>query len=150
MENNKKILFAFVLIILFFFYLYFLFWFEFRIFPFSIKNFLISDLNNDGREELALIVWKKGSYGSSRPFWLKNDTEEFSMRLFLYKFRKGKPVPLWHSSRLEKPICEIRVRKAEGKKAIEVWEGSYQGESYSCGETERTFWSWNGWGFSKI
>ena len=39
-----------------------------------VQNVVIKDLDHDGSEEIIMLVWKHGSYGDHRPFWVeKND-----------------------------------------------------------------------------
>lgn len=117
--------------------------------PLSVRSFLIADFDNDGRKELALVIWKKGSFGRDKPFWLKRNDSSYGFHLFLYRIKDGLR-PLWFSSRLAKPICDINVRERAGKSEIEVEEGVYNPQGYSCQKTEKTSWQWDGWGFKRI
>ena len=38
-----------------------------------VQDALVGDINHDGVPELILLVWKRGSYGSQRPFWVERD-----------------------------------------------------------------------------
>lgn len=119
----------------------------------KVKDFLVADLNNDKEGELSLVVWKKGSFGRVLPFWIKRNDREYSSHLFIYKFRDNKLIPFWLSSKLEKPICEVKVIKAgkntPSENILLVQEGIYTKNSYLCKKTQGTNWQWNGWGFTK-
>lgn len=118
----------------------------------QVKHVLTADFDSDKREELALVVWKKGSFGKDKPFWISENDKSYSDHLFLYQYKDSKLVPFWHSSRLEKPICQISIDDIDnnGKTDLVVWEGEYKENTFSCKDTEKTFWHWNGWGFSRI
>lgn len=118
----------------------------------QVKHVLTTDFDSDKREELALVVWKKGSFGSDKPFWISESDKLYSDHLFLYQYKDTKLVPLWHSSRLEKPICQISIDDIDNNSETDlvVWEGEYKENSFSCKDTKKTFWRWNNWGFTKI
>lgn len=117
----------------------------------QVKDFLVADLNNDKADELALVVWKKGSFGKVLPFWLKENDKEYGSHLFIFKLDDQKLMPLWQSSKLENPICKVKVVKnKQSENIMMVEEGIYKGNNYSCRKIRATNWQWNGWGFTKI
>ena len=50
-----------------------------------VDNVLIGDFNNDGKPEVGFSLWKEGSYGSSKPFWVEENDKNISNHLFLYQ-----------------------------------------------------------------
>jgi hypothetical protein len=108
----------------------------------KIQSCLAADADNDGGEELILVLWKKGSFGSSRPMWHKGIDDEYSNHLFLYRLIAGKMKPVWCSSALARPIIELEVQDIDqdGQNELKVLEGRYFSHSY-------TTWIWQEWGF---
>jgi hypothetical protein len=117
----------------------------------QVKDFFISDLNQDRQEELNLIVFSQKRYGDHRPFWVKKD-QEFSNHFFIFRLSSKEVVPIWQSSRIEKPICQAEGKDLDrdGHQELVVKEGEYTQKSYSCQKTTQTSWQWNGWGFTKL
>ena len=114
----------------------------------QIDNLILADLNCDGKTEINMSLWKKGSYGDDLPFWLEENTEEWGSHLFIYGWRKGKISPFWCSSTLETPIKEMAAGDidGDGKPELAILEGDYDNPKNDCAE-RLAVWSWNGWGF---
>ncbi|MBN1494289.1 hypothetical protein JW911_00970 [Candidatus Peregrinibacteria bacterium] len=119
----------------------------------KVEEIIIGDFNNDGNTDLGLYLWKKGSYGTSRPFWVKENDESYRQHLFLYDWdeRRNKIMPLWHSSNLPyintKTILEDIDN--DGKNELIVLEKPYD---YLSGQYAKNVavWRWNEWGFENI
>lgn len=56
----------------------------------KVQQALWADVDNDGKEELVLLCWKKGRYGKSRPFWVERDEKKWSQHLFVYEYEIGR------------------------------------------------------------
>ncbi len=112
-----------------------------------IDDFFLGDADNDGIDELGLLVWKTGSFGSKKPFWLEGEDTSFRNHLFLYKLMNSEIKPVWQSSNLDQPNFHAILvdYNDDGKNELLVIEGSY--EDFDLRKT--TLWEWNGWGFSK-
>lgn len=104
----------------------------------KVERVAFGDANNDGQTELLLSLWKFGSYGSSLPFWLKENTKEWGNHLFLYQWQEGKLKMLWGSSTLDEPIKEMLVGDfdKDGQNELKVLEKEKVG-----------FWRWQGFNF---
>lgn len=100
-------------------------------------DFLIGDIDGNGRTELLLLVWKRGSYGSSRPFWVEEDERGYSQHIFIYRWKDGDLRPLWMSSRLRPEVRDWQMN-AEGHLQILT---SYKRE---------TLWGWRSWGLERL
>lgn len=98
-----------------------------------VQDALVGDINHDGVPELILLVWKRGSYGSQRPFWVERDEWDFSQHIFIYQWRDGRPKALWMSSRLPLSVAAFFL-DAKGTLTVVTPEG----------ETSR--WVWLSWG----
>lgn len=110
--------------------------------------FLPGDANNDGRPELNLLLWKEGSFGPQRPFWVEGEDRSVKNHLFVFKLEEGEIKAVWQSSNLDRPNLRAALidRDGDGKKELLALEGTYTGS----GEFQLTLWQWNGWGFSRL
>lgn len=113
-----------------------------------VDFFFLGDANNDGTPELNLLVWKEGSFGLYKPFWVKEEDSSVKNHLFIFKLEKGNFKPVWQSSNLDRPNYRIALidLNGDGENELVVTEGSYT----DPGKKEMTLWKWNGWGFSRI
>ena len=59
----------------------------------QISSLLIGDANHDGQEELLLVVWKRGSFGKDKPFWVENNDHKLRCHLFMFKLNGSKSRP---------------------------------------------------------
>lgn len=69
----------------------------------SVQNACHADLDGDGTEELLLLVWKRGSYGDHRPFWVKHNDHDLKQHIFIYRADKSRDSgirAIWMSSAL--------------------------------------------------
>lgn len=105
-------------------------------FNWSVENFLVADLNQDGDLEVSFSLWKK-------------DGDTLGNHLFLYDFRKQKFAQIWCSSVLDAPIKEMLAFDINLDQKIDliVLEGNYQNPGLDFSDY-LTVWSWNGWGFT--
>ena len=114
----------------------------------QVDNLVLADLNRDGKMEINMSLWKKGSYGKDLPFWLEENTKEWGSHLFIYGWRKGKIRPFWCSSTLEASIREMAAGDidGDGRAELAILEGAYDNSKNARAEY-LAVWSWNGWGF---
>ena len=99
-----------------------------------VSNVFTEDLDRDGNTEIIMIVWKHGSYGRHRPFWIKRDTIAFSQHVFVFNMREGELKAVWMSSDM----------------GSSAWKAEFDENSllhlfYTDGY-ER-IWRWEDWGF---
>lgn len=121
----------------------------------QVKQIILADADNNEQKELSLVVWKKGSYGKSKPFWFKGPDDQYSCHLFIYRLLSGRMKAVWCSSALEHPIIHLDVldRDDDGLKELIVTEGPRYGFAYALRQhinRHDTSWVWNGWGFERI
>lgn len=119
---------------------------------FWVSDFLIADSNNDGILDLNLSIWKKGSFGKSKPFWIKQNTISVRNHFLIYDLKDEKIIPVWHSSDLLRPNCKIYIYDADrdGKNELAAIEGDYNDLKNCDNEKKTSFWKWNEWGFEKL
>jgi len=114
-----------------------------------VDDFVLADSDNDGKEEINLLVWKQGNYGPVRPFWEKENDESIKNHFFIFSWEDGKIKSKWQSSNLDNPNCQALFKDIDGdrKNELVVLEGDYQ-DFPSCHGRYLAIWEWNGWGFS--
>lgn len=75
-----------------------------------VQDALISDIDRDGEEELILLTWKHGSYGSHTPFWVKSRDIALAQHIFIYRYEPGRESRIravWMSSDIGYEIGSI-------------------------------------------
>ncbi|MDF9409630.1 CapA family protein [Pelotomaculum isophthalicicum JI] len=113
-----------------------------------VDDFFLGDSNNDGISELNLLVWKSGSFGAHKPFWISQNDNSVKNHLFIFKLAGSSFKPVWQSSNLDRPNYETILEDldGDGDNELIVTEGNYT----NPGEREVSIWRWNGWGVSRI
>ena len=111
-----------------------------------VSDFALGDSTGDGNHNLNISVWKEGSFGNSKPFWVTGEDNSFKNHLFIYKLVNGSFKPVWQSSNLDRPNHKISLEDDDGKNLLVVIEGEYDNPRVR----RVSVWAWNGWGFSKI
>jgi hypothetical protein len=114
-----------------------------------VDSYYIADVDGDGKNNLALSVWKSGNFGSSKPFWIKENDPAVKNHFFVFSFKDKRVVPLWQSSNLSVPNCEFLLSDLDSDKIMElvVLEGTYN-DNQTCESNYLAVWQWNDWGFS--
>lgn len=87
------------------------------------------DVDRDGSLEIVMLVWKRGSYGPSKPFWVKNDEIGFSQHVFIYRYRAGELQPVWMSSKLGFDVAgcwldgdaQLHLIEPDGRQSVWAW-----------------------------
>ena len=104
-----------------------------------VTGALTGDLDADGADELALLVWRRGFYGPSRPFWREADAagRVYTQHIFLYDWQPDGVQPFWMSSGLDPQVAAWAIAD-DGTLAIRTAGG------------EDTRWAWRSWGLERI
>lgn len=115
----------------------------------QVDSFVLADANNDGVVDINLSVWKPGDFGTSQPFWVKENDMSIKNHFFVFNLVDDQVKALWQSSNLEKPNCEFLLADIDDdqKNDLVVIEGEY-GKNTSCQGKYLAIWKWNDWGFS--
>ncbi len=104
----------------------------------KVSDLLTGDINHDGAEELLLLVWKRGSYGADRPFWVEQDEPGFSQHIFIFRqANSGKITSLWMSSRMGLSVTDWYL-DTDGRIHLTALDGS------------ETIWAWESWGLTLV
>lgn len=113
-----------------------------------VDDFFLGDADNDSIPELNLLVWKSGSFGPHKPFWITEEDLSVKNHLFIFKLVEGAFKPVWQSSNLDRPNYKTELVDLDGDRTNElvVVEGDYN----DLAVQKTCIWRWNGWGFSMV
>jgi len=118
-----------------------------------VTQVVIADVNSDGKDEMGLVLWKYGSFGHSKPMWMRGKDRAVSCHLFIYGLKNGQLRPIWCSSALDRPIIRLRADVKSGTSWLEVTEGPPAGPFYLLRQImarSQTRWQWKEWGFWRV
>lgn len=123
----------------------------------KVQDILVCDIDNDKADELILLGWRKGIYGSSSPFWENNNTKNWSQHIFVYEFLTSDNYPEKNSS--------VYIIEEASQIITAKWTSSYIGQdvtSFSSTFSQNlthllladtdgiiSSWIWDSWGFTK-
>ncbi|MFA6271958.1 MAG: hypothetical protein WC693_02500 [Patescibacteria group bacterium] len=113
-----------------------------------VDSFELADATRDGKIDIALSVWKSGSFGPSKPFWVTEDDNSVKNHFFVFGFKEQEIQPVWQSSNLAQPNCSFTFADINNDSLEEllVIEGEYTAD-FSCSGNHLAVWSWREWGF---
>ncbi|MEG0804681.1 MAG: hypothetical protein RSF90_06980 [Pygmaiobacter sp.] len=103
----------------------------------KVEDFLLCDIDANGTTELLALVWKRGSFGEHKPFWIAQDGICYSQHIFIYRFCASNLQPIWMSSRLQ-PMVKSWESLRPGALRILTRKG------------EDTIWGWRSWGLERL
>lgn len=100
----------------------------------KVQQVLSCDIDGDKEDELLLLCWKKGRFGSYKPFWVKEDETRWSQHIFVYEYHARNIVPKWMSSYLGQNVMHMDMAE---RLLLTDTDGLI------------TSWVWDFWGFKK-
>ncbi len=103
----------------------------------KVEDALLGDVDGDGAQELMVLLWRRGSFGRERPFWVTGEERSWSQHIFLYRWEAGSVTPFWMSSALRPQVKDWSV-EPEGAVRIVTEHG------------EDTRWRWRTWGLERV
>ena len=102
-----------------------------------VQDVAVGDIDRDGAPELVSLVWKRGSFGEHRPFWVEDDSLEFSQHVFIHRYANGELQPVWMSSALGIEVKNMNLD--DGQRLLLVGPDGHQ-----------TLWAWGSWGLTLV
>ena len=102
-----------------------------------VADAAVGDIDHDGALEVVSLVWKQGSFGKHRPFWVQRDSPAFSQHVFIHRYAGGSLEPVWMSSALGISVAQMEL-SPEGTLRLTGPDG------------EQTEWAWSSWGLSLL
>ncbi len=116
-----------------------------------VDGFSLADADGDGWTDINMSVWKVGSFGEDRPFWLEEPDHDLGNHLFVMDLEGGRVWPRWQSSALDRPNCESLFADLDQDDRYElvVLEGEY-GDGAACRGRHLAVWKWQDWGFANV
>lgn len=64
----------------------------------KVQDAMPLDIDGDGADELVMLCWKIGRFGTSKPFWVEEDEKTWSQHIFVYTCNGKMVKPKWMSS----------------------------------------------------
>ncbi|MFA7169848.1 MAG: hypothetical protein WC178_03260 [Candidatus Paceibacterota bacterium] len=113
-----------------------------------VEDFILADSNNDGITDINMSVWKSGDFGDFKPLWVEENDMSIKNHFFIFDFKDGEVRPIWQSSNLDAPNCQILISDMDddSQNELVVIEGDYA-DSPDCKGKYLAVWKWNEWGF---
>ncbi|MEL7590572.1 MAG: FG-GAP repeat protein [Anaerolineaceae bacterium] len=122
----------------------------------QVQEAFFSDLDGDGVQELALLVWRAFEPWPVDRFMPQggridsfHDAAGNSCHLVLVSLEDGNPRELWAGSALAKPIHSLAVADldGDGHQELAAIEYDYDGDATTGAVV---VWAWSGFGFSLV
>ena len=128
----------------------------------KVQDAMSCDVDGDGADELVLLCWKVGRFGTSRPFWVEEDEKTWSQHIFVYSYGEESVKPKWMSSYIGVDVVEMSATDLNRLQAgSTAGDGAVQnaGSRQPTGRKQRIIltdtsgklssWVWDSWGFTK-
>jgi hypothetical protein len=116
-----------------------------------VSDVELADSLNDGRNLINMSVWKSGNYGEAMPLWESENDTSVKNHLFVFELKDNEVRPVWQSSNLPVPNCDISFYDTGNDGTVELvaYEGQYSesSENTECQPTHLAVFRWNQWGF---
>ena len=106
----------------------------------KVQDAFIADIDNDGRTEAVVLLWKKGRYGEHLPFWVELNDTAWGQHIFIYRYdpEKNRFAMVWGTSYI--PFEVERWDYNKDGRFIRIYERG--------GATSD--WSWLSWGLTEV
>lgn len=137
----------------------------------KVQDAMSCDIDGDGTDELVLLCWKVGRFGTSRPFWVEEDEETWSQHIFVYSYTGDAVKPKWMSSYIGTDVAKMSASDRSDALTGDMTEhGSAVGQQPGSAVTDAAVqhgmparqhlfltdtdgrmssWIWDSWGFTK-
>ena len=83
----------------------------------KVQDAMSCDIDGDGADELVLLCWKIGRFGTSKPFWVEEDEKTWSQHIFVYTCNGETVKPKWMSSYIGVDVVTMAASDRGGRQA---------------------------------
>jgi poly-gamma-glutamate synthesis protein (capsule biosynthesis protein) len=113
-----------------------------------VDDVALADATGDGVLDINMSVWRAGNFGTTKPFWMRENDLSIKNHFFVFGFRDGIVKAIWQSSNLDAPNREFCFDDidGDGRQELIVIEGEYSGIRRPAGRYVAV-WRWDEWGF---
>lgn len=107
---------------------------------YRVQDVLWCDIDRDGKEELAVLCWRPGTYGNARPFWEEETENRWSQHIDIYDWRaeENRLAAIWMASDIGLDAVQWAYDETHRYLMIEERDGSVSG------------WAWLEWGLERV
>lgn len=99
-----------------------------------VQDVIIEDVDRDGREELVALVWKHGSFGEHKPFWVEKNDIRLEQHIYIFRWddeKEHKIRNVWMSSTIGCNTVgierygndKVMLKDKNGSQNVWYWEG---------------------------
>ncbi len=104
-----------------------------------VSDALAADVTRDGRPELVMLLWRRGNYGNSRPFWESGTDLRMTQHVYVMGLEGGAMQPVWMGHELGEGLKVSRMGATEdGLLELTTTDG------------RTSTWVWDYFGFSLV
>jgi hypothetical protein len=104
-----------------------------------VSDVLAADVTGDGHPELVMLLWRRGNYGNSRPFWESGIDPRMTQHVYVMGLEGGAMQPVWMGHELGEGL-KVSQMKATEDGLLEL--------TTTDGQTST--WEWDYFGFSLV
>ena len=127
----------------------------------KVQDALSCDTDGDGQDELVLLCWRIGRFGSARPFWVKQDEKKWSQHIFVYRLDNGQITPKWMASDIGTKAVSMTASRRRSQSDFDRENPAALGSRtqvrpdlrqrllLTAPDGTSSSWLWDSWGFSK-
>lgn len=103
---------------------------------YQIQDVLVEDIDRDGRDELLLLCYRRGRYGTRKPFWIDKDNNQWYQHIYIFNIDKNGISQKWLASEL----------------GFEAVSWKYEDGYLDITDTnnEESSWMWIKWGLERV
>lgn len=104
-----------------------------------VSDVLVTDVTRDGRPELVMLLWRRGNYGNSKPFWEDGIDLRMTQHIYVMGLEDGAIRPVWMGHELGEGLKVARIEATEdGLLGLVTTDG------------DKSTWEWDYFGFSLV
>ncbi|MBQ1840221.1 MAG: VCBS repeat-containing protein [Atopobiaceae bacterium] len=104
-----------------------------------VSDALVADVTRDGRPELVMLLWRRGNYGNSRPFWERGMDLRMTQHVYVVGLEDGAMQPVWMGHELGEGLKVSQMGATEdGLLELTTMDG------------QTSVWEWDYFGFSLV